>query len=126
MSCIQIEDEIVCIGDDSFRCPHCGKVYDDEKYTDRINRNKWGYTMVYCSCGKPFNVTMNFYGEMPLNYNVVINTDHPMMKNLLESNNEEEKGEKVKQLIDLALLSNGLLKGESLTNFVKRSYGMIN
>ncbi len=72
------------------------------------------------------NPGMNFYGEMPLNYNVVINTDHPMMKNLLESNNEEEKGEKVKQLIDLALLSNGLLKGESLTNFVKRSYGMIN
>lgn len=72
------------------------------------------------------NPGMNFYGEMPLNYNVVINTDHPLMKNLLESGDEEEKGEKVKQLIDLALLSNGLLKGESLTNFVKRSYGMIN
>lgn len=72
------------------------------------------------------NPGMNFYGEMPLNYNIVINTDHPLMKNLLESADESEKGEKVKQLIDLALLSNGLLKGESLTNFVKRSYGMIN
>lgn len=72
------------------------------------------------------NPGMNFYGEMPLNYNVVINTDHPLMKNLLESGDEDEKGVKVKQLIDLALLSNGLLKGESLTNFVKRSYGMIN
>lgn len=52
MSCTKIEDEIVCIGDDSFHCPHCGKVYNDEKYTDRINRNKWGYTRVYCECGK--------------------------------------------------------------------------
>jgi molecular chaperone HtpG len=72
------------------------------------------------------NPGMNFYGEMPSNYNVVVNTDHPLMKNLLDSGKEEEKAEKVKQLIDLALLSNGLLKGESLTNFVKRSYGMIN
>lgn len=64
MSCIQIEDEIVCIGDNSFHCPHCGKEYNDEKYTDRIDRNKWGYTRVYCLCGKPFNVTFGFAGEM--------------------------------------------------------------
>lgn len=64
MSCTKIEDGIVCIGDDSFHCPHCGKEYNDEKYTDRIDRNKWGYTRVYCSCGKPFNVTVNFAGEM--------------------------------------------------------------
>ena len=64
MNYTKIEDEIVCIGDDSFHCPHCGKVYNDEKYTDRIDSNKWGYTRVYCSCGKPFNVTVNFDGEM--------------------------------------------------------------
>ena len=64
MSCTKIKDGIVCIGDDSFHCPHCGKEYNDEKYTDRINRNKWGYTRVYCSCGKPFNVTVDFAGEM--------------------------------------------------------------
>ena len=62
MSCIQIEDEIVCIGDDSFHCPHCGKVYNDEKYTDRINRNKSGYTRVYCECGKAFNLFVDTFG----------------------------------------------------------------
>jgi hypothetical protein len=62
MGCIQIEDGIVCICDDSFHCPHCGKVYNDEKYTDRINRNKWGYTRIYCSCGKPFNLFVDTFG----------------------------------------------------------------
>ena len=62
MSCIKIEDEIVCIGDDSFHCPHCGKEYNDEKYTDRINRNKSGYTRVYCECGKLFNVVVDSSG----------------------------------------------------------------
>ena len=64
MSCTKIEDGILCVGDDSFHCPHCGKVYNDEKYCDRISRNKSGYTRVYCECGKPFNVTVNFAGEM--------------------------------------------------------------
>jgi len=72
------------------------------------------------------NPGMNFYGEMPLNYSIVLNTDHPLVNGLLESADDEGKGEKVKQLIDLALLSNGLLKGEALTNFVKRSYNLIN
>jgi len=72
------------------------------------------------------NPGMNFYGEMPLNYTMVLNTDHPLVKNFLESSDDTGKDEKVKQLIDLSLLSNGLLKGEALTNFVKRSFGLIN
>lgn len=62
MNCIKVEDEIVCIGDDSFHCPHCGKVYDDEKYCDRINKNKSGYTRIYCSCGKLFNLFVDMIG----------------------------------------------------------------
>ena len=62
MSCIKVEDEIVCIGDDSFHCPHCGKEYNDEKYADRINRNKRGYTRIYCSCGKTFNLFVDTFG----------------------------------------------------------------
>ena len=64
MNCTKIKDEIVCIGDDSFHCPHCWKEYSDEKYCNRINRNKWGYTRVYCSCGKPFNIAISFAGEL--------------------------------------------------------------
>ena len=132
---------------------------------------------------------MAFYGEMPDSYNLVINTDHALVKDILEneesacneklqpiladmkgwkarqsdlretqnSKKEEEITEaekedmtntnkkiaelrvecnkiiaeyaagnkKVSQLIDLALLSNGLLKGEALSNFIKRSVDLI-
>ena len=64
MICIQIEDGILCIGDNSFHCPHCGKEYNDEKYTDRINRNKSGYTRVYCECGKAFDVVVDSFGKL--------------------------------------------------------------
>lgn len=132
---------------------------------------------------------MAFYGEMPDSYNLVINTDHALVKDILENeesacneklqpiladmkgwkarqsdlretqNNKKEEeiteaekedmtntnkkiaelrvecnkiiaeyaagNKKVSQLIDLALLSNGLLKGEALSNFIKRSVDLI-
>jgi len=69
------------------------------------------------------NPGFNFYGEMPTSYSLVVNTDHPLVKKLLSE--EAANSDKAKQLIDLALLSNGLLKGEALTNFVKRSVQLI-
>ncbi len=69
------------------------------------------------------NPGMNFYGEMPTSYSLVVNTDHPLVKKFLTE--EAVNNDKAKQLIDLALLSNGLLKGEALTNFVKRSVELI-
>lgn len=129
---------------------------------------------------------MNFYGEMPDSYNMVVNTAHPLIQRILKNENEacqakvspiiekiaelnkkrgelkEDKNEsdlaeaikdeikkiddeltsnnnskkaifeeysknstEVKQLIDLTLLSNNLLKGEALSAFIKRSYDMI-
>jgi len=64
---------------------------------------------------------MAFYGEMPTMMNLVLNTDHPLIKQTLA----EAKPELVSQLIDLALLQNGMLKGEALTKFVKRSVELI-
>lgn len=64
MSCIQIEDGFLCVGSDTFDCPHCGKEYNDEKYTDRINRNKSGCTRVYCECGKVFDVVVDSLGRL--------------------------------------------------------------
>lgn len=69
------------------------------------------------------NPGMNFYGEMPTSYSLVVNTDHPLVKKFLTE--DAVNNDKAKQLIDLALLSNGLLKGEALTNFVKRSVELI-
>jgi len=64
MSCIQIEDGFLCVGSDTFPCPHCGKGYNDEKYTDRINRNKIGCTRVYCECGKAFYAIVYSLGKL--------------------------------------------------------------
>jgi len=69
------------------------------------------------------NPGMNFYGEMPTSYSLVVNTDHPLVKKFLTQ--DTANSDKAKQLIDLALLTNGLLKGEALTNFVKRSVELI-
>ena len=132
---------------------------------------------------------MSFYGELPESYNLVLNTDHPLIKQVLTEEEEkcsaelkpvlddlkgwvarqtdlrdaqskkkeeeitasekedltntdkmvDELQEKhngilasyaagnpvVKQLIDLALLSNGMLKGEALSRFIKRSVDLI-
>lgn len=129
---------------------------------------------------------MNFYGEMPDSYNMVVNVAHPLIQRILKDENEacqakaapilekiaelnkkraDLKGDKsesdlaeaikdeikkiddeltannkskktifeefsknskeVKQLVDLTLLSNNLLKGEALSEFIKRSFDMI-
>ncbi len=134
-----------------------------------------------------FQNGMNFYGELPNAYNLTLNTNHPVVKKVIEAANESLEGElkpvndelkatnavieaiksldkdgkgvpedkkadlktnedkatelrakkdeliskyaagndTVKQLIDIALLGNGLLKGEALSNFLKRSVSLL-
>ena len=64
---------------------------------------------------------MNFYGELPESYNVIINMEHPLVKKFWDTKDTAL----LKQMADLALLSSGLLKGKDLTEFVKRSYGLL-
>lgn len=68
--------------------------------------------------------SMGFYGTLPDNYKVTVNGNHPLVKRILDST-EEEGAKLAKQAFDLALLSRGLLKGADLTSFVKRSVEMI-
>ncbi|MBR1774253.1 MAG: molecular chaperone HtpG [Bacteroidales bacterium] len=65
------------------------------------------------------------YGDMPESYNLVINTNHPVVYNILQSTDTEKQTEKLSQLKDLALLSQGLLKGQTLDEFIKRSTKII-
>jgi len=67
---------------------------------------------------------MNFYGEMPLSYSMTVNLDSPLVKQAIA--NKENSKDTIGQMVDLALLSNGLLKGEALSKFVKRSLEIIN
>jgi molecular chaperone HtpG len=61
------------------------------------------------------------FGNFPDNYNLVVNANHPLVYNLNQETNEDNKKQVIKQLTDLALLSQNLLKGQALTNFIKRS-----
>lgn len=68
---------------------------------------------------------MGFYGTLPDMYNLVVNTNHPLVSKILNESDAGKQQELAKQATDLALLSQGLLKGEQLTNFIKRSVELI-
>ena len=64
-------------------------------------------------------------GNMPEMYNLVVNANHALASEILGTKTKKKKERLIKQSFDLAKLSQGLLKGEALTDFVKRSYEMI-
>lgn len=68
---------------------------------------------------------MSFYGAMPDNYKVSINGNHPLVTKILKEENSEKQSALAKQAFDLALLSQGMLKGADLTAFVERSVHLI-
>ena len=68
---------------------------------------------------------MGFYGNLPDNYNVAINGNHKLIGKILQSSDEAEQLQLAKQAFDLALLSQGMLTGAELTEFVNRSVSLI-
>ena len=60
-------------------------------------------------------------GNMPEMYNLVVNANSELANSILQAKDDAQK-ELVKNALDLAKLSQGLLKGEELTAFVKRSF----
>ncbi len=63
---------------------------------------------------------MNFYGSMPDTYKVAVNGNHPLISKILSAD-EAQQTVLAKQAFDLALLTQGMLKGADLTAFVERS-----
>ena len=68
---------------------------------------------------------MSFYGSMPDNYKVIVNGNHKLINRILNEEDEEVQTKLSKQAFDLALLSQGLLTGADLTEFVNRSVNLI-
>ncbi|WP_282117190.1 molecular chaperone HtpG [Cellulophaga baltica] len=64
-------------------------------------------------------------GNMPEMYNLIVNTNSPLVSEILTTKTAKKKERLINQSLDLARLSKGLLKGEELTNFIKRSYEMV-
>ncbi len=67
----------------------------------------------------------SFYGDMPEHYNVVVNTNHEIISQILNEQDTEKRVNTLNQLKDLALLQQGILKGEALDCFIKRSVQII-
>lgn len=64
-------------------------------------------------------------GNMPEMYNLVVNTNHELISEILNTKTEKKQERLIKQSLDLARLSQNLLKGEELTAFIKRSFEMV-
>lgn len=64
-------------------------------------------------------------GNFPEMYNLVVNTNHELVGEILNTKTDKKKTRLVNQALDLAKLGKNLLKGEELTEFIKRSYEMI-
>jgi molecular chaperone HtpG len=67
---------------------------------------------------------MSFYGSLPDSYKVAVNANHKLVSKILESD-EAHASQLAKQVFDLALLSQGMLKGADLTAFVERSVQVV-
>lgn len=67
---------------------------------------------------------MNFYGSLPDSYNVSINSNHKLVSRILAAGADEQT-KLAKQAFDLAMLSQGMLTGAELTEFVNRSVSLI-
>jgi len=64
-------------------------------------------------------------GNFPDMYNLVVNTNHELVGQILQTKTEKKQSRLISQAFDLAKLSQNLLHGEELTNFIKRSYELI-
>lgn len=70
---------------------------------------------------------MNFYGSIPESYNIVVNMENPLVARIWEARGSENaETELLQQVVDLALLGNGMLKGKALADFVARSEKLLN
>lgn len=63
----------------------------------------------------------SYMGNLPDSFNLVINSNHPLVTKLNDEKDEESRKSLAKQMVDLAKLAQNLLKGEDLTGFIKRS-----
>ncbi len=126
------------------------KLSDEEKETLKpiieANVPKENYTVqleALDSAANPFSITVpefmrrmkemsqsgggGMFGmeNMPEMYNLVVNTNNDLIKEILDNKDEAAQKQLIGQAFDLAKLSQNLLHGEELTNFIKRSYAMI-
>ena len=68
---------------------------------------------------------MQMFGDMPESFNLVVNSNHDIIHKIATEKTKKKKTDILNQVLDLALLSKGMLKGKELTEFIKRSVKLI-
>ncbi len=68
---------------------------------------------------------MQMFGNMPDAYNLMVNSNHGLINKIFTEKSKKKRTNLIKQVLDLAMLSQGMLKGEELTSFISRSVSMI-
>ena len=66
-----------------------------------------------------------YMAAFPDMHNMVINANHEKVSDILNTKTKKSQERKIKQLTDIALLSQGMLKGEELNKFIERSIELI-
>ena len=111
--------------------PYIEKAVENEKYTVQLesldsNQNPFVITQPeFMRRMKEMQQTggNNMMGSMPDMFNVIVNTNHELIGKILNTKTKDKRNSLIRQGIDLAKLSQNLLKGEELTSFIKRSMG---
>ena len=67
----------------------------------------------------------SMFGNMPEMYNLVVNTNNKLISEIFKTKTKNKRDRLIKQSLDLAKLSQNLLKGNDLTEFIKRSFDLI-
>ena len=67
----------------------------------------------------------SMFGNMPEMYNLVVNTNNKLVGDIFKTKTKNKRDRLIKQSLDLAKLSQNLLKGNDLTEFIKRSFDLI-
>ncbi len=67
----------------------------------------------------------NMFGAMPEMYNLVVNSNHELIGEIAKEKDEGKKKDLIAQAVDLAMLSQNMLKGEAMSKFIKRSVSLI-
>ena len=68
---------------------------------------------------------MQMFGDMPDSYSLSINANHKIITKIISEKNKKKRSSLINQMLDLAFLSKGMLKGEELTKFISRSVDLL-
>ena len=109
------------------------KIIPKEKYTvklEALNSSQFPFVITQPEFMRRMKEMQNtggnsMFGNMPEMFNLIVNVNHSLVKQILNTKTSKKQANLINQTLDLARLSQNLLKGEDLNKFIKRSLNMI-